>query len=776
MADNSHSESMRYLTTSVSARGLHPPKDHSNGHVRNMESLGESFSPRQIPVSSAYHVRPTSFERTSVSGSIPDPYAQQQHEAWKNSQANRNHNSYGLKSELLPPSQSDRITNESSEQRFFLESSRMRPNHSAQMVSGLSSDIRMNPSPKVNYVVENPYRCDYSSSVDSSSPDLVCPDPQFTNGFNQYSHNSSYASHSTSNEGMPYEHTIPEIHQPPSADICFDGIDFDSNIRASVSPLDASSHHSLPMGFETASSTSATVSSPFRDNTLSSISTSPLSSIQPSSSHVSKVFEHPITPESAEPSPFEYLQNESDLSDLAQHIVENYHSTGTVSVEPEYFHVDEPNVDASSINFPCDTQPKSDFSNPMYFKTESPIPAKSSPQVFNGFNDRDGFPIPQNSATPLNYTNSVSTRSPLRCNSSLNSPSIISTKSEPVFTPPASPFETNQYAPFVSSSSSPALTSQASSFIGLHPPQSSDGEMSNRERRCLNTSYSSSISNGSISPGSSGFCQSQSSEQNSLLKNRDNRNSYETSFLQSTNMENMSPCTSGKNKRSKTRTGSMSEIPKSPELNDLGQIPRLSSEIGKSNRARRHSSARKFSDSYENVSRSRRKTQLSQNQYEVTSPNTNSSDSGGDRGDKTIPVIRIRKKSSISESDSSCSNLNGELEATLARSNLQLGHPNDPNIAHSGSLTVGSGNKGPGRSYSPRVNRQLSNSYSSGPKICGVCGDVAKSMHFGGMACDSCKAFFRRSVQGKSYGEFKCAADQQCVISKTNRKNCQFCR
>lgn len=61
-------------------------------------------------------------------------------------------------------------------------------------------------------------------------------------------------------------------------------------------------------------------------------------------------------------------------------------------------------------------------------------------------------------------------------------------------------------------------------------------------------------------------------------------------------------------------------------------------------------------------------------------------------------------------------------------------------------------------------------------KRCGVCGDAARSMHFGGMACDSCKAFFRRSVQSGAYKSFQCPENENCPISKTNRKVCQFCR
>ena len=61
-------------------------------------------------------------------------------------------------------------------------------------------------------------------------------------------------------------------------------------------------------------------------------------------------------------------------------------------------------------------------------------------------------------------------------------------------------------------------------------------------------------------------------------------------------------------------------------------------------------------------------------------------------------------------------------------------------------------------------------------KLCGVCGDVAKSNHFGGLSCDSCKAFFRRSVQNNAYKAFACPYERKCVIGKMSRKTCQYCR
>ncbi|KAF2356984.1 Zinc finger nuclear hormone receptor-type [Trinorchestia longiramus] len=57
-----------------------------------------------------------------------------------------------------------------------------------------------------------------------------------------------------------------------------------------------------------------------------------------------------------------------------------------------------------------------------------------------------------------------------------------------------------------------------------------------------------------------------------------------------------------------------------------------------------------------------------------------------------------------------------------------------------------------------------------------ICGDVAKSMHFGGLCCDSCKAFFRRSVQSDGFRHFKCSGDNHCIISIASRKFCKLCR
>ncbi|XP_076345191.1 thyroid hormone receptor beta-like isoform X1 [Tachypleus tridentatus] len=71
---------------------------------------------------------------------------------------------------------------------------------------------------------------------------------------------------------------------------------------------------------------------------------------------------------------------------------------------------------------------------------------------------------------------------------------------------------------------------------------------------------------------------------------------------------------------------------------------------------------------------------------------------------------------------------------------------------------------------------KASSSLSRHQKVCGVCGDRSKSYHFGGISCDSCKAFFRRSVQNEGYKHFHCPYEGKCDITISSRKCCQYCR
>ena len=59
---------------------------------------------------------------------------------------------------------------------------------------------------------------------------------------------------------------------------------------------------------------------------------------------------------------------------------------------------------------------------------------------------------------------------------------------------------------------------------------------------------------------------------------------------------------------------------------------------------------------------------------------------------------------------------------------------------------------------------------------CHVCGDKSTGSHFGGISCESCKAFFRRSVQRNRFEDYKCSYNGECKMNTSTRKICQYCR
>eukprot|EP00095_Tigriopus_kingsejongensis_P007212 snap_masked-scaffold1268_size51707-processed-gene-0.2 protein:Tk07212 transcript:snap_masked-scaffold1268_size51707-processed-gene-0.2-mRNA-1 annotation:"vitamin d3 receptor b-like" len=58
---------------------------------------------------------------------------------------------------------------------------------------------------------------------------------------------------------------------------------------------------------------------------------------------------------------------------------------------------------------------------------------------------------------------------------------------------------------------------------------------------------------------------------------------------------------------------------------------------------------------------------------------------------------------------------------------------------------------------------------------CKVCSDVANDhIHYGAIACYSCRAFFRRGVNANA--PYYCSQNKSCSITKHTRKHCQYCR
>nr|NP_001071806.1 nuclear receptor [Ciona intestinalis]BAE06665.1 nuclear receptor [Ciona intestinalis] len=59
-------------------------------------------------------------------------------------------------------------------------------------------------------------------------------------------------------------------------------------------------------------------------------------------------------------------------------------------------------------------------------------------------------------------------------------------------------------------------------------------------------------------------------------------------------------------------------------------------------------------------------------------------------------------------------------------------------------------------------------------KPCFVCGDKSSGYHYGVASCEGCKGFFRRSVQKNM--QYTCHRNKQCLINKSTRSRCQYCR
>lgn len=67
----------------------------------------------------------------------------------------------------------------------------------------------------------------------------------------------------------------------------------------------------------------------------------------------------------------------------------------------------------------------------------------------------------------------------------------------------------------------------------------------------------------------------------------------------------------------------------------------------------------------------------------------------------------------------------------------------------------------------------------SNDKMCPICTEMSEhphQIHYGGLGCFSCRAFFRRAHQKTRSPKFVCKKGNVCVISLKNRRRCQKCR
>lgn len=77
--------------------------------------------------------------------------------------------------------------------------------------------------------------------------------------------------------------------------------------------------------------------------------------------------------------------------------------------------------------------------------------------------------------------------------------------------------------------------------------------------------------------------------------------------------------------------------------------------------------------------------------------------------------------------------------------------------------------------YSGSRHRRMDYSYDEDlDEMCPVCGDKVSGYHYGLLTCESCKGFFKRTVQNNK--RYTCTENQSCKIDKTQRKRCPYCR
>lgn len=57
---------------------------------------------------------------------------------------------------------------------------------------------------------------------------------------------------------------------------------------------------------------------------------------------------------------------------------------------------------------------------------------------------------------------------------------------------------------------------------------------------------------------------------------------------------------------------------------------------------------------------------------------------------------------------------------------------------------------------------------------CPICGDKISGFHYGIFSCESCKGFFKRTVQNRK--NYVCLRGSSCPVTVTTRKKCPACR
>lgn len=101
-----------------------------------------------------------------------------------------------------------------------------------------------------------------------------------------------------------------------------------------------------------------------------------------------------------------------------------------------------------------------------------------------------------------------------------------------------------------------------------------------------------------------------------------------------------------------------------------------------------------------------------------------------------------------------------------------LSGPSTPSTIHSVNHSL-SGSSGTGHLTSD-YGHEPPDTKEGMDELCPVCGDKVSGYHYGLLTCESCKGFFKRTVQNKKV--YTCVAERNCHIDKSQRKRCPYCR
>lgn len=125
-----------------------------------------------------------------------------------------------------------------------------------------------------------------------------------------------------------------------------------------------------------------------------------------------------------------------------------------------------------------------------------------------------------------------------------------------------------------------------------------------------------------------------------------------------------------------------------------------------------------------------------------------------------------------SSGDAGQSSHSSALALAIPGNSNMSGGPSTPSTIHSGG--GGAGHLNVCLTPDNYVQQDAPDTKEGLDELCPVCGDKVSGYHYGLLTCESCKGFFKRTVQNKKV--YTCVADRNCHIDKSQRKRCPYCR